>query len=77
MNGASLAARDLGVETVRLIGHQVARSIRASSRPVRWLKANFTGAKAQGLVTKDVELNRIVADAAFREQLQKAPQPCA
>jgi hypothetical protein len=37
------------------------------------VKTNFTGAKAQGLVTKNVELGRIVADAAFLEQL-RTPQ---
>jgi hypothetical protein len=37
------------------------------------VKANFTGASARGLVTKDVDLGKIIADAAFWDPLKSAP----
>jgi hypothetical protein len=37
------------------------------------VKANFTGAVSRGLVTKDVDLGKIIADAAFWDPLKSAP----
>jgi uncharacterized protein YjbI with pentapeptide repeats len=75
LNGVSLCGADLGVETVRLSATKSAGHPSLISA-CQLAKTNFTGAKGQGLVTRDVDLGRIVADAAFHELL-RAPRSVA
>jgi uncharacterized protein YjbI with pentapeptide repeats len=71
LNGASFVEADLGVETVRMSATKSADhpSLIAASQV---LKTNFTGAKGQGLVMRNVELARAVTDAGFLDQLRAA-----
>jgi hypothetical protein len=73
MDGANFTEADLGVEIVRMSATKSAEHPTVISACML-AKANFTGASARGLVTKDVELGKVIADARFLAQL-KAPQP--
>ncbi len=74
LNGASFCEADLGVEMVRMSATKSAEHPSLISA-CQLLKTNFTARKAQGLTTRNVELGRVVADAAFLEHVRTSADP--
>jgi hypothetical protein len=64
LEGVRFCEADLGVETVRITATKSSDHASVISA-CQMSKANFTGAKAAGLVAKEVDLNKVIASPDF------------
>ena len=71
LESARFCEADLGVESVRITATKSSDHASVISA-CQMAKANFTGAKASGLIAKGLDLNKVIADPEFLAALSIA-----
>jgi uncharacterized protein YjbI with pentapeptide repeats len=69
LDGANFGGADLSVEIVRMFATKSAEHLSVMSA-CTVVKANFTSASSRGLITKETDLGKIIADAVFWDPLR-------